>query len=88
MISFDIINDYGPNLFYKSDIVSTLIESILVDENKQGVLSNDSFRMFSGLNDKERKTLSFLLASEALIFGYYAWMNIPKMILGPPKPQS
>ena len=35
MISVDIINDYGSNLFYKSDIVSNLIESILVDENKK-----------------------------------------------------
>jgi hypothetical protein len=58
---------------------------ILVDENKQGVLTNDSFRMFSGLSDDQRTTLGFFGAATVLLFSYYAWMSIPSMILGPPK---
>ena len=58
---------------------------ILVDENKQGVLTNDSFRMFSGLNDDQRQTLGFLGAAAVLLFGYYAWISVPSMLLGPPK---
>ena len=48
MISFDIINDYGSNLFYNSELMSTLIEEILIQEKTKisslsVVLSNKKY---------------------------------------------
>tara|TARA_B100000029_G_scaffold513741_1_gene614216 strand:+ start:2475 stop:2918 length:444 start_codon:yes stop_codon:yes gene_type:complete len=48
VISFDIINDYGSNLFYNSELMSTLIEEILIQEKTKisslsVVLSNKKY---------------------------------------------
>ena len=48
MISFDIINDYGSNLFYNSELMSVLIEEILIQEKTKMsslsvVLSNKKY---------------------------------------------
>jgi carbonic anhydrase len=53
----------------------------LIEENKQGVLTNDSFRMFNNMSDDQRTTLIAVGVAALFTLRFYVFKGLPKRIL-------